>query len=187
MAERPWLSDLLQSLTSTMSPIFPQIPISQILSITEWIYKYAQEPLCLIPPKSVHIHPSILTSIPPDQPYCLLSPLTSTPKAHHHHPQPHLTPSPSHIHTMPACFHLSPRTPILSSALTSPNLCMDEAEYRTYKLLKANVKLQNQERKQELKTAEKKRKEIEGETSCELFCSCWIIEGAMGANDCSPK
>ncbi|KAL8872072.1 MAG: hypothetical protein Q9198_007274 [Flavoplaca austrocitrina] len=66
---------------------------------------------------------------------------------------------------MPACFHLSPRTPILSSALTSPNIRMDEAEYRTYKLLKAHVKLQNQERKQELRTAEKKRKEIERETS----------------------
>ncbi|KAL8895411.1 MAG: hypothetical protein Q9192_003646 [Flavoplaca navasiana] len=66
---------------------------------------------------------------------------------------------------MPACFHLSPRTPILSSALTSPNIRMDEAEYRTYKLLKASVKRQDQEKKQDLKAAEKKRKEIEGETS----------------------
>ncbi|KAL8845412.1 MAG: hypothetical protein Q9176_000048 [Flavoplaca citrina] len=78
---------------------------------------------------------------------------------------------------MPACFHLSPRTPILSSALTSPNIRMDDAEYRTYKVLKASVKLQNQERKQELKAAEKKRKEIEGETS---FQDSMVIKAKRG-------
>ena len=64
---------------------------------------------------------------------------------------------------------------------------MDEAEYRTYKLLKATVKRQDEEKKQELKMAEKKRKEIEGETPCKLFCSWWMNEGVMGANDCSPR
>ncbi|KAI4284739.1 MAG: hypothetical protein L6R38_001195 [Xanthoria sp. 2 TBL-2021] len=57
-----------------------------------------------------------------------------------------------------ASFHLSNRTPILSSAWAGPSLRMDEDEYRSYKLIKATVKRQEEEKKQ----AENKRRVIEG-------------------------
>lgn len=63
-----------------------------------------------------------------------------------------------------ASFHLSNRAPILSSAWAGPSLRMDEDEYRTYKLIKATVKRQEEEKKQ----AEKKRRVMEGLPPCEF-------------------
>ncbi|KAL8657355.1 MAG: hypothetical protein Q9226_002004 [Calogaya cf. arnoldii] len=57
-----------------------------------------------------------------------------------------------------ASFHLSNRTPFLSSGWAGPSIRMDDDEYRTYKLLKETVKRQEQENKQ----AENKRRAIEG-------------------------